>query len=76
MTLADGRNVNLVRFPARVLPPLLGFYQRRTGERLDNIASAVLSDPTSFWQLCDVSEAMSPHALAARPLIAVPREDT
>jgi hypothetical protein len=33
------------------------------GERLDNIASQFLGDPTLFWRVCDANNAMRPDAL-------------
>jgi hypothetical protein len=37
------------------------------GERLDNIASKYLGDPTLFWQICDANRAMRPEDLTDPP---------
>jgi hypothetical protein len=41
------------------------------GERLDNIASQFLGDPTVFWRLCDANNAMRPEALTETPGISL-----
>jgi hypothetical protein len=73
-TTSDGRHVQAVTLP---LPPqsvaLAGFYQRPANERLDLVAARFLNDPTTFWQLCDANNTPVPDALAARPLVGIPR---
>jgi hypothetical protein len=72
----DGSAVTVVRPP---LPPhdedivLLGFHPRRDGQELDAIADHYLSDATAFWRLCDVNRVVVPDALAARPMVGIPR---
>lgn len=73
--VADGREVNVVSFPRRESPALLGFHRRQEGQRLDLIAAHYLKEPTAFWQLCDANDAPSPHALEARALIGIPRKE-
>ena len=36
-------------------------------ERLDNITTRYLADPTLFWQLCDANNAMRPDDLTDEP---------
>ncbi len=60
--------IPLARGPGR----LRGFHRRTEGQRLDLVANYYLSDPSGFWRLCDASGAMSPDALAAADLVAVP----
>lgn len=72
LTLSDGRKVTAVRLPLPAQPPLLGYYRRLGGQRLDHIAANYLRDPTAFWQLCDANGVMSPDALAARDLVGIP----
>ena len=72
-TTADGRQVKLVRFPARPRPALLGYHRRELGQRLDLIAAYYLKDPTVFCQLCDANSATSPAALEAHSLIGIPQ---
>jgi hypothetical protein len=76
VTRPDGTTVVAVRLP---LPPrpervsLLGSHPRRDDQRLDHIANHYLGDPTTFWRLCDANDAVVPDALAARPLVGIPR---
>lgn len=71
VTKPDGTMVSVTRLPMPVQSPLLGFHRRHEGQRLDLIAAHYLADPTSFWKLCDASNAIVPDALAAHDLIGV-----
>jgi hypothetical protein len=72
-TTSTGAKVPAVTLPLPPLSPTLtGFYQRKTGDRLDLIAARFLADPTWFWKLCDANNSMVPDALAARPLVGIP----
>lgn len=73
--LPDGREVSVVRFPIRARPRVLGFHRREEGQRLDLLAAHYLKDPTAFWRICDANGALSPHALAAHALIAIPAQE-
>ena len=73
VTMADGRVVAAVRLPLPQLLPLAGYRPRITGERLDLLAARYLNDATFFWRLCDANNAPAPDALAARPLIGIPK---
>lgn len=68
----DGTTVTATRLPLPQNRQLLGYHPRQDGQRLDLIANHYLTDPTAFWQLCDANNAISPDALAARPLVGVP----
>lgn len=70
--LPDGRTVTMVTIPAPRTTPVIGYYPRQEGERLDLIAVRFLNAPTGFWRLCDANNSMVPGALAARPLIGIP----
>ena len=61
-----------IRLPIRARPALRGFHRRSDTQRPDLIAAHYLGDATASWRLCDAGGAVSPDALAARPLIAVP----
>lgn len=74
VTKPDGTVVTATRLPLPVKAPLLGSYQRQTGQRLDLIASHFLNDATAFWQLCDANDSMLPDALAAHNLVSIPGE--
>ncbi|HEX8769111.1 MAG TPA: hypothetical protein VF714_12110 [Jatrophihabitans sp.] len=72
VTLADGSVVVVTRIPQSAPGRTIGWYRRAEGERLDVIAYQFLKDATRTWALCDANEAMSPDALAAHDLIAIP----
>ena len=72
VTTADGRQVTAVRLPVASPRPLIGYHQRKQGQRLDHIAARFLKDPTLFWKLCDANGSAVPDALAARDLVGVP----
>jgi hypothetical protein len=74
VTTADGRVVTAVRLPLPQSRPLAGYHPRSEGERLDLLAGRYLKDATFFWRLCDANNAPAPDALAARPLIGIPKE--
>lgn len=73
VSLADGRQVTLVDPPMRASQPLAGYHKRSDEQRLDQIAAVYLGDPTGYWRLCDAADGATPDALAARPLVGVPR---
>jgi hypothetical protein len=70
--LPDGRTVTTVTIPAPRTTPVIGYYPRQEGERLDLIAVRFLNAPTGFWRLCDANNSMVPDALAASQLIGIP----
>jgi hypothetical protein len=73
VTTANGRVMTAVRLPLPQPLPLAGYHPRSTGERLDLLAARYLSDATFFWRLCDANNKLAPDALAARPLIGIPK---
>jgi hypothetical protein len=73
VTMADGRVVTAVRLPLPQSLSLAGYHPRSTGDRLDLLAARYLKDATFFWWLCDANNAPAPDALAARPLIGIPK---
>lgn len=46
----------------------------RQGDRLDHITARYLTDPTQYWQLCDVNVVLRPDEVIERPgrLIQIP----
>jgi hypothetical protein len=74
VTMADGTMVSATHLPLPLQNALQGYYQRRSGQRLDQIASHFLADATTFWRLCDGNDAMVPDALAVHNLIGIPGE--
>ena len=74
VTLPNGRTVSVVRCAVRGSQPLAGYHRRVAGDRLDLLAARYLSDPTTFWKLCDANNAPAPDALAAADLDRHPTE--
>ena len=72
ITRPGGGVVAVVRLPLPAQTSLLGYHQRRQGQRLDLIAAHYLEDPTTFWKLCDDNNAVVPDALAVHDLIGIP----
>jgi hypothetical protein len=67
-----GAVVAVTRLPLPAATPLVGYHQRRQGQRLDLIAAHYLVDPTTFWKLCDANNSVVPDALAVHDLIGIP----
>jgi len=68
LTYAAPQGMAIVYIQRRFLPSsdrfqLLQEHTVTQGERLDNIASQFLGDPTLFWRLCDANNAMRPEEL-------------
>lgn len=72
ITQPDGTMVSATRSPLPVQQPLIGYYPRHQGQRLDLIATTYLTDPTAFWGLCDANNAVVPDSLATHSLIGIP----
>jgi hypothetical protein len=68
----EGATVTAIVLPRRSPPSLAGYHPRSVGDRLDLLAVRYLDDPTGFWRLCDVNNAMVAGALEARALIGIP----
>jgi hypothetical protein len=75
VTLPDGTPVTVARIPRPVAGPVLGWYRRDDGERLDVVAFKQLRDATAAWRLGWANDAMVLDALARHELIAIPREE-
>jgi hypothetical protein len=73
IAMADGRVVTAVRLPLPQSRPLAGYHPRVQDDRLDLLAARYLNDATFFWSLCDANNIVAPDALAARPLIGIPK---
>jgi hypothetical protein len=69
---STGGVATAIRLPVRPRVAVRGFHPRNDSQRLDLIAAHYLGDATSFWRLCDAGGAISPDALAARDLVAIP----
>ncbi|WP_218020665.1 MULTISPECIES: hypothetical protein [Nocardia] len=67
-----GRTVNWVT-PARIpAQRLLGEHLRREGQRLDRIAGHYLDDPTGFWRIAAINDAMTADAIADLSRVRIP----
>jgi hypothetical protein len=73
---ADGRIVTVAIEPLPLPNPPVGLHRRLDGQRLDLIAANYLSDPTTFWRLCDANNSVVPDALGARALVGIPLADS
>ncbi len=70
LVLPDGSMIAYVS--RRFVPPperfqTLQLHVVAQGERLDNIATSYLGDPTLFWRICHANRAMRPEALTDKP---------
>lgn len=70
-----GRKVQTLS-PAEIpLPRELGEHLRKDGQRLDHLAAHYLSDPTAFWRIARLNDAMGAEVLAERRRIKIPRRE-
>ena len=71
-----GRPVSWVT-PARIPDQrLLGEHRLGAGQRLDRLAAHYLDDPTGFWRIAALNDAMTVDAIAEVTLVRIPvRED-
>jgi hypothetical protein len=53
--------------PAASIYSALQNYTLIDGDRVDNLASKYLGDPTLYWLICDANTAPDPDALTATP---------
>jgi hypothetical protein len=71
-TTASGAIVSATNLPLPRSEPLIGYYRRLQGQRLDLIANYFAADPTAFWKLCDANGSVVPDALPSHNLIGIP----
>ena len=67
-----GRRVRAVFVPAQIDESPVGRHILREGERLDHLANLYLFNPTGYWRICDMNDAMLPDALAEREELFIP----
>ena len=72
----EGVPVQVVVSPRRDRPARLGVHLRRDGERLDHLASFYLKNPTEFWRICDVNDAVLPDSLTDVRRVDIPGSRT
>ena len=73
VTQPDGTIITVTRLHEPSTRPTLGWHQRQDGQHLDVLAYHFLNDATGTWELCDANGTIVTDALAARPLVAIPR---
>jgi hypothetical protein len=69
-----GRVVTVVPPHEPTTAPILGYHQRKQGQRLDHLAARYLDDPAGFWRVCDANDAVLPDAIAEARELAIPRK--
>jgi hypothetical protein len=52
--------------------PLLGEHLRKQGQRLDHLANFYLTDPSGYWRLAEINDAVLPDALAEVRSLKIP----
>lgn len=67
-----GRTVAVVPVPKAAEQTLRGYHLLKQGQRLDHLANAYLQNPTGFWRICELNDAMLPEALTEKSEIAIP----
>ena len=72
ITTRSGVAISVTRLPPPLPNPVVGFFPRQNSQRLDAIAAHFLSDPTTFWKLCDGNGNICPDALASHKLVGIP----
>jgi hypothetical protein len=67
-----GRQVACVT-PALVPPQTeLGQHRLRQGQRLDHLANHYLNDPSGFWRVAEINQAMTAEAALDTALVRIP----
>lgn len=67
-----GREVACVT-PADVPPQTeLGRHRHRQDQRLDHLAAHYLGNPTAFWRIAELNDAMTVEAALDQPLVRIP----
>lgn len=69
-----GRTVSIVLPPDKPKQTLLGFHQRKQGQRIDHMAYKYLQDYQGFWRIAEMNNAMHSEQLSEKSEIAIPKE--
>lgn len=67
-----GRTVEIVPPAPAPVQTLRGIHLRRQGERPDHLAALYLSDPTGFWRLAEMNDAMTAEVLSELRELRIP----
>lgn len=50
----------------------LGRHRLKQGQRLDRLAAHYLKEPTAFWRIAELNDAMTAEAALDEPLVKIP----
>ena len=67
-----GRKIAALTVADKPVQTLLGEHLRKEGQRLDHLANFYLQDPSGFWRICELNDAMLPDALAETDIVKIP----
>ena len=67
-----GRRVAVLTVAEKPVLTLLGQHLRKEGQRLDHLANFYLQDPSGFWRICELNDAMLPDALSEVDIVKIP----
>lgn len=73
----DSRNrtVEITPFCEKPKQTLRGIHVMRQGERADHLATYYLSNPTGYWRLAEINEAMTAEVLTMLRQIKIPNKN-
>lgn len=69
-----GRTVACLTPAALPLQAELGRHKLRQGQRLDHLAAHYLDDPTGFWRIAELNDAMTAESALDTALVGIPRK--
>lgn len=69
---ARGRTVEVVPPAPAPNQGLRGRHLRRQGERADHLAALYLADPSAYWRLAEINDAMSAEVLSELRALDIP----
>ncbi|KAF0813714.1 hypothetical protein IGB42_02067 [Andreprevotia sp. IGB-42] len=72
MTDARGRTVEVIPPAPAPKQTFRGVHVRREGERPDHLAALYLSDPSGYWRLAEINDAMRAEVLTELREVVIP----
>lgn len=67
-----GRTVQALTAATPPAQTKLGEHLRKQGQRLDHLANHYLADPSGFWRLAEMNDALLPDAVLTQDAIKIP----
>jgi hypothetical protein len=67
-----GRKILVVGVPPPPLQYLSGYHLLLQGQRIDHLAAQYINEPTAFWRIAEINDAMLPETLSEKNEIAIP----